>query len=77
MTTAESSPRSPTFRPADRTGGISRQLVRLGGIRAICSSCPAVAATEATLAAAEADADFAVELVKAEKMGLRTKNVRG
>jgi hypothetical protein len=34
-------------------------------------------APEATLAAAEADADFAVQLVKAEKMGLRTKNVRG
>jgi hypothetical protein len=25
----------------------------------------------------KADADFAVELVKAEKMALRTKNVRG
>jgi hypothetical protein len=34
-------------------------------------------ATEATLAAAAADADVAVELVKAEKMALRTKNVRG
>jgi hypothetical protein len=41
------------------------------------SSCPAVAVTEATLAAAEADADFAIELVKAENMGLRNRNVPG
>jgi hypothetical protein len=55
MTIAESSQRSPTFRPADRTVGSADNWFGWD-IRAIWSSCPAVAATEATLAAAEAGA---------------------
>ena len=77
MTTAESSQRSPIFRPADRTGGISGQLVRLRTFersgRRVLQSRP----LRRTLAAAEADADFAIELVNAEKRGLRYWDVPG